>query len=212
VLIDVAMAQNVGGEDHGKGAVGEGKGIDRSGTDWPCALGGCPSAGLLVSVKPEQRAIGVARGQLGEEPACPATRIQDRPVPRFERYSMTGKRQQVSVIGGKPPHLILDAVELVIFGTFHVRLGALFLRSRKGRTSPQSALFRCGTHAKGKGARFMAGPVPMWASTARRLAVALRSPSQPGGRDGQARPTARRPSSRPGRRGGPAASGRNYPW
>src|SRR6266851_4371654 len=121
VLIDVAMAQNVGTEDHGKGTVGEGKGIDRSGTDWPCALGGCPSAGLLVSVKPEQGAIGVLRRQLGQEPACPATRIQDRPVPGFARYSMTGKRQQVSVIGGKPPHLILDVVELVIFGTFHVK-------------------------------------------------------------------------------------------
>jgi hypothetical protein len=104
-----------------KGTVGEGKGIDRSGTDWPCALGACPSAGLLVSVKPEQRAIGVPRGQLGEESACPATASRIGPVPRFERYSMTGERQQVSVIGGKPPHLILDAVELVIFGTFHVK-------------------------------------------------------------------------------------------
>src|SRR6266852_9651098 len=81
VLIDVAMAQNVGAEDHGKGAVGEGKGIDRSGTDWPCALGRCPSAGLLVSVKPEQRAIGVPRGQLGEESACPATASRIGPVP-----------------------------------------------------------------------------------------------------------------------------------
>ncbi len=195
-----------------KGTVGEGKGIDRSGTDWPCALGACPSAGLLVSVKPEQRAIGVPRGQLGKESACPATASRIGPVPRFERYSMTGERQQVSVIGGKPPHLILDAVELVIFGTFHVKGGALFLRGRKGRTSPQSALFRRRTHAKGKGARVMAGPVLMWVSIARRLAAALRSPSRRGHRDGRAQPTARRPSSRPGRRGGPAVSGRNYPW
>ena len=38
---------------------------------------------------------------------------------------MLGKHQQVSVIGGEPPHLILDSVELVIFRMFHEGMGTL---------------------------------------------------------------------------------------
>jgi hypothetical protein len=119
LFIDVAMAQNVGAVDQSKDAVGKGKGINRSSTDGTGALGCCPSAGFLVSVKPEQRAIGVPGCKSGEKSARPAASVQDWPVPGFERYSILGKHQQVSVTGGEPPHLILDAVELVIFRTFH---------------------------------------------------------------------------------------------
>jgi hypothetical protein len=38
------------------------------------------------------------------------------------------------VTGGEPPHLILDAVELVIFRTFHEGRGTLLPRGRERRT------------------------------------------------------------------------------
>ena len=86
---------------------------------------------------------------------------------------MLGKHQQVSVTGGEPPHLILDAVELVIFRTFHEGW-ALCSPEVANAERLFSWPYSC-VHVKSKGSRVMAGLVPVGVLTARQPKAAVRS-------------------------------------
>jgi hypothetical protein len=88
---------------------------------------------------------------------------------------MLGKHQQVSVTGGEPSHLILDAVQLVIFRTFHAGW-ALCSPEVANAERLFSRSYSC-VHVKSKGSRVIAGLVPVGVLTARRPKAAVPSAS-----------------------------------